>query len=330
VNPEPANLSSYINSTGRIMPFMNLMIFFSLHLSLCIIVAFWLNSQFLADRRQAQVWSSFGFLLCFFLAVLWVLGVVIIFLLFKYSSQFKTDRKSPAFEEHLRFDRLTAARDATIHEINWVDELELQPLVDALKDADVNMRKGAIEALAKRQDRESIRALSDALENTMLTVRYFAVEALGKISKEFGNRILEVQKKLEKSPGSFDIILELADCYYEFATLEVEDASLSRYYLTQAANQYSRALALKIDDLRVMLRLGNIFGRLGEKEKAISMLKIITQKDAQNVEAQLGLADVYLKQGNFREVRNISRLLNQHPDRLTEEARAAIQLWIQG
>ncbi len=329
MNPEPATLSNFVNSTGRIMPFLNLMIFFSLHLSLCVIVSFWLNSQFLADRRQAQVWSSFGFLLGFFLPVLGVLGVVIIFLLLKYSSRSKTNKKNPEFEEHLRFDRLSAARDATIHEINWVDELELQPLVDALKDADVNMRKGAIEALAKRQDRESIRALSDALENTMLTVRYFAVEALGKISKEFGNRILEVQKKLEKSPGSFDIILELADCYYEFATLEVEDASLSRYYLTQAANQYSRALEIKSDDLRVMLRLGNILGRLGEKEKAVSLLKSITDRDAHHVDAQLELAEVYLKQGKIHEVRNISRLLNQYPERLTEEAHAAVQFWMQ-
>ncbi|MBN2093315.1 HEAT repeat domain-containing protein [candidate division KSB1 bacterium] len=311
------------------MSFSNLIIFFSLHLSLCIIVAFWLNSQFLADRRQAQVWSSFGFLLCFFLPIFGVLGVIIVFLLLKYSSRYKTTKKPSEFDEHLRFDRLTAARDATINEINWVDELELQPLVDALKDADVNMRKGAIEALAKRQDRESIRALSDALENTMLTVRYFAVEALGKISKEFGNRILEVQKKLEKSPDSFNIILELANCYYEFATSEVEDVSLSRYYLTQAANQYSRALEIKSNDLQVKLRLGNIFARLGEMEKALSLLTAITDKDAQNIDAQLGLAEVYLKQGKIREVRNISKLLSRHPERLTDEARAAIQFWIQ-
>lgn len=311
------------------MSFSNLIIFFSLHLSLSIIVAFWLNSQFLADRRQAQVWSSFGFLLCFFLPIFGILGVTIIFLLLKYSRRAKNSRQSPEFDEHLRFDRLTAARDATIHEINWVDELELQPLVDALKDSDVNMRKGAIEALAKRQDRESIRALSDALENTMLTVRYFAVEALGKISKEFGNRILEVQKKLEKSADSFDIVLELADCYYEFATSEVEDANLSRYYLTQAANQYSNALKLKPNDLRVMLQLGNIFTRLGEKEKALSLLKAITERDSQNIEAQLGLAEVYLKQGRIREVRKISKILNRHPDRLSEEARAAVQFWIQ-
>ncbi len=311
------------------MSFLNLIVFFSLHLSLSIIVAFWLNSQFLADRRQAQIWSCFGFLLCFFLPVFGFFGVVIIFLLLKYSSQGKATKKYPEFDEHLRFDRLTAARNATIHEINWVDELELQPLVDALKDSDVNMRKGAIEALAKRQDRESIRALSDALENTMLTVRYFAVEALGKISKEFGNRILEVQKKLEKAPNSFDIVLELADCYYEFATSEVEDASLSRYYLTQAANQYSSALELKPNDLRVMLRLGNIFTRLGEKVKALSLLKAITERDVQNIDAQLSLADVYLRQGNIREVRKISKVLNRHPDRLTEEARAAIQFWVQ-
>lgn len=310
---------------------MSLVVFtliFFMHLFLSMLIAWWLNLQFTADRKQAWAWTYFGFCLCFFLPGFGLVGILAIYFWTKRSREITGKHKKLTFNEHLRKERiLQLTGETTIHGIKWEEELELQPLVDALRDTDVNMRKGAITALAKKHDPAAIKHLSDALENTMLTIRYFAVEALGKISKEFGDRILAAQKKLEKQPKSYDRTMELADCYFDFATSNVEDVNLSHYYLVQAANQYHHAIKIQPQEARVLIRLGNIYARLGDYGQALSYYEQIYAREENNLEVLLGMADAHLKLGNFKKLRLISQQLLANKHRISEEVLTAASMW---
>ncbi|MCI0512997.1 HEAT repeat domain-containing protein [candidate division KSB1 bacterium] len=311
---------------------MSLFVFtliFLINLFLSILVAWWLNLQFTADRKQAWAWTYFGFCLCFFVPGFGLVGTLVLFFTIKRSSEITSKHKKINFQEHLRKERvLQLAGETTIHGIKWADELELQPLVDALQDADVNMRKGAITALAKKHDPVAIKHLSDALENTMLTIRYFAVEALGKISKEFGDRILAAQKKLEKQPHAFDRIMELADCYFDFATSNVEDVNLSHYYLVQAASQYHQAIKIQPQASQVSIRLGEIYARLGDYEQALTYYEPLYAREENNLEVLLGMADAHLKSGNFKKLREITQQLLANKHRISEEVLTAASMWV--
>lgn len=300
-----------------------------LHAGVSILAGYWFYFQFVIDLEQARVWRWLGFLFSFFLPVYGLVGIFFIYFALKKKASSKKQSSGRAFDEHLHKNRISAAaRDLTLKNINWQEEREIQPLVDALKDMDVELRKGAVDALAAKGDHEAIRMLADSLENTVLEVRYFAVEALAKISKDFGEQIVAAQKKFQENPDSFQAITELANCYYEYATSNVEDETLSEFYLNQALAEYEKALNIKKDDTRVLTRYGEILVRLDKFQEALQTFENVAAHDKNNVDARVHLADIYFKMGKIKKVLKIVRQFKALSDNLPEEIRQAVSVWV--
>lgn len=299
------------------------------HLVASVGAGFYLASRFPADRRQARVWKWLGIIFAFFMPVYGLLGIFSIYLLLRRKHESKGSyRPVSTFDEHLRKDRLSAkTMMRTFIDVNWREEKEIQPLVDALKAVDVNLRKGAVDALAEKRNPEAIKLLAESLDNTVLEVRYHAVEALERISKSYGDRIMEAQEMLEETPNAYESIMALGDRYYDYATSAVEDVMLSEYYLYQAFNQYTKAIEIDDSDAELLVRYGDILNRLGRDEEALKSYRNALGRDEdQRVDALVGLADVCLKMGRIKEVREIAQRLETATS-VTPEVLSATAMW---
>lgn len=304
-------------------------ILFALHTAISILAGYWFYFQFSIDHKQALVWRWLGFLFSFFMPIYGLFGIFFIYTALKWKTKSKDKASKITFDEHLRKDRITKAADeTTLMNINWQEEKQIQPLADALKAMDVELRKGAVDALAAKGDRESVKMLADSLENTVLEVRYFAVEALAKISKNFGDKIIDAQKKAEAEPDSYENIIELANCYYEYATSNVEDKTLSEYYLRQASKEYENAIRMNQNDVQLLTRYGEILTRLDKFFDALKIFKHVAARDAKNVDAMVHMADIYLKMGKIRDVKKISKQIQTTTTSLPEEVQQAASVWI--
>jgi tetratricopeptide (TPR) repeat protein len=282
------------------------------------------------NREQADTWRKLGTLCSFFMPVFGMLGILSVY--FALSMKRKRSDKTSGkleFGEHLRKDRVSAmAETAIITPVNWREEKEIQPLVDALKDSDVELRKGAVRELARLGDKDAIRILSNSLDNTMIEVRYHAVEELAKISKDFGDKIIDAQGKVEKNPQSKEALVELADSYYDYAMSDVEDKTLSDFYIRQAEGQYKKAVEMGVRTPKVLMQYGEILTKLERYAEALEVFKEVIQHRTVDfhVNALVALADLYFKMGNFQKVKEISARLHGKED-LSDEIKLAVSCW---
>ncbi len=289
-------------------------------------VGYWLYTQFAVDRQQARVWLWLGILFSFFLPVYGLVGILFIYIAVRHHRYAPATKAS--HDDHLRKDRLSAAAsNATIMRVDWEEEKLVQPLVDALKGADVDLRKGAVDALAAKNDPEAIRMLANSLENTMLEVRYFAVEALSEISKDFGDRIIEAQQEAEANPQSYEAIAALGGCYYDYAISDVEDKTLSEYYLRQAHNEYHKAVQLAGNDVALLARFAEVLMRLDKFQEALDAYHSAASRDPRNLKAMIGIADAYFQMGKIQEVRRIVRQMKTSFGNLPDDAQQAASIW---
>lgn len=301
---------------------------FFLHTIISLLIGQWLYSRFSVDHEQAQVWRLLGILFAFFMPVYGAIGIFFIYIALKHKRKTGIKTATEHLDLHMVKDRLTKkAEDTTLMGIDWQEEKEIQPLVDAISDVDHELRKGAVAALAEKRDPKSIKVLADSLENTVLEVRYYAVEALAKISKSYADRIIELQAKLEKYPESLENIVELSNCYYEYAISNVEDENLSEYYLTHASEQIQKALKIKNDDVKLLLQYGDILTRMDKYEDALEVLNKVLTFDKKNMDVLIRLADIHFKMGSIREVKTITKQIRFLYAKIPSEIQQAINVW---
>jgi len=301
-----------------------------IHAAISIGVGYWLYCQFSMNLKQAQIWKWLGIIFCFFLPFYGLVGILFLYftILRKTRTQSVTVSASPS-ADHLRRETIqNSSLEGSMVDIDWQDERIVQPLVDALKGEDVEIRKGAIDALAAKKDPEAIKALADSLENTALEVRYFAVEALGKISKDFSDRIIEAQTAVEQNPGIYRYVVELGTCYYEYGVSAVEDKTLSEFYLRQAFNEYGKAFELNQTDMGLLIGYAEVLTRLDEFEKAFEIYQLAANGEKDKIDAMVGMADVCFKMGNLKEVKKIAKQLKTSTENMPEQVQQAVSTWI--
>lgn len=309
--------------------YLYLMLLF-IHAAISIGVGYWLYCQFAMNHKQAQIWRWLGILFCFFLPLYGLVGILFLYFAIrrKTKNQSATVSVAPS-ADHLRRKTIqTSSLEGSMVDIDWQDERIVQPLIDALKGEDVEIRKGAVNALAAKKDPAAIKALADSLENTALEVRYFAVEALGKISKDFSDRIIDAQTAVEQNPGVYSYIVDLATCYYEYAVSAVEDKTLSEFYLRQAFNEYGKAFELNQTDMGLLIRYAEVLTRLDEFKKALELYQLAASGGNDKIDAMVGMADVCFKMGNLKEVKKIAKQLKASTEKMPEQVQQAVSIWI--
>ncbi|MFN3200232.1 MAG: HEAT repeat domain-containing protein [Bradymonadia bacterium] len=216
-----------------------------------------------------------------------------------------TRRKALDTPERARARAQQRARD-TRRAAKWFTA-DIEVIAEALDDADVQLRLGAVEALARRTDPEAVRLLQRARENASFEVRFRAVSALGTLGLRYSRRIAQARRALEERPADLDLRVALAKLYLEYHRLGVEDAQAGRTML-DAANalfqQVSEHQRLPVSELVDWARCMTELGRPAEAFELLSQ-----RERAGDTAGELlaTLAEICFHRGALDEVRRYSR-----------------------
>jgi tetratricopeptide (TPR) repeat protein len=160
------------------------------------------------------------------------------------------------------------APDLAVHLDQRVDplrDLQIQPLVDILRQPNSELKRAAIEMLGRRGSHEAMRLVREALTDPDPDVRSDAAVTLSRFEDNV-NRALS--QAVAQGLDSLHSAERYADLCYRYATSDLLDAATSRYYLTQARDTLRRITALRPERAEVWLDLARVHYQLGEEAAA--------------------------------------------------------------
>jgi tetratricopeptide (TPR) repeat protein len=267
-----------------------------------------------------------GFYLVFFLPMFGVLlGAILIARPPKVALQIEDDFLSPMEYRKQQAEAELAEEAAKGHV-----SADVETVADALKDTDKAKRLGAVEALREMGNKQAVELLSQSLNNTVFEVRFHAVEALAGINQKFSKRIGAASQVLERD-GSPDNHLALAEVYYEYATLEMEEESIQQHLYRKASSGFREYLQAN-PELGILIKAAHCLDRLGEAEQALAAYRQVLNADPADLDANLGLAKAQFGAGQYQQLRETCRgILDMSLKRAPErEVAEVLAMWAEG
>jgi tetratricopeptide (TPR) repeat protein len=210
-----------------------------------------------------------------------------------------------------------------------VVDTDVQSIVDALKDPDLAVRLGAMDALRTLKGAAAVRLLKISRTNTAFDVRFRAVEALGEMSQRASDGVNEALQAVDEDVEDPERWCALGDAYAEYRDLGLEDAVMQQSLSTQAESCYRTAWELAPHEARFALRLASALERLELYEDAREVLSgTLGAGHADPASVYLGLARVAFRQGRVPALEGLSRqALRADRGHLAPDDRAALAYW---
>jgi tetratricopeptide (TPR) repeat protein len=144
-------------------------------------------------------------------------------------------------------------------------DLQIQPLVDILRQPNSELKRAAIELLGRQGSHEAMRLVREALTDPDPDVRSDAAVTLSRFEDNVNRALSQAVAQGLDSPHSAE---RYADLCYRYATSALVDVATSRYYLTQARDTLRRITALRPERADVWLDLARVHYHLGEEAAA--------------------------------------------------------------
>lgn len=171
-------------------------------------------------------------------------------------------------EEHNNLNVLNSALQVLA--LSGVDALT--PLMEWLKESDIDLRIYSAQALGEQGDPRAVPALVGALEDEDANVRYHAIEALGKL------RAVDAVEALTA-------VAESRDFYLAFPALD----ALTRIGESRIA---SRLVPLLEDDM-LRVPVADALGQLGDEDVVAPLVRLLNKPDAPTLVISNALSALY-------------------------------------
>jgi thioredoxin-like negative regulator of GroEL len=264
-----------------------------------------------------------GFCLTLLVPVLGVLGVLLLAL----APPAVRDVAAAESQEKERARAMEALQ--TERRMAQVVDTDVQSIVDALKDPDLQVRLGAMEALRGMKGAAAVKLLKVSRTNTVFDVRFRAVEALGEMSQSASDAVNEALQAVDEDVQDPERWCALGDAYRDHRALGLEDAVMQQSLATQAESCYRTAWELAPASSKFALRLAQALETTGRFEDAREVLGgALGGADADPATVYTALARVAFSQGQLRALTGLSRqALRADRGHLPEDARAALEYW---
>ena len=186
--------------------------------------------------------------------------------------------------------------------------LNVEPLVETIRsNAGTDLKRGAIEMLAKMRSPHAISLLKECLSDSNSEVRFYASSGLSRIEESLNEKIIKFKKLVQfnPEPSAQDFFL-LGQAYYEFIYLAVQDEASLQYYLKQAVLNFEKAFKAQPQDLKVVEQLERAYTRAGRHEEARQLKNLVHLETHQNLMYQ---AESWYKERNFKKCKEVLQLL---------------------
>ncbi len=235
--------------------------------------------------------------------------------------------EEPAF----RPETITEAKQAL--ELGLIDiseyveiSLALEPIVDALSDPDLSVRRKAIQDLAKHPNRTwAVQKLQELLRDGSEEVRLYAAETLDRLDSGYQKAMYELENALRKRADS-NAQQNLARLFCEYAETGLPGETIGRWYLERAEKILDRLLEQSPNNVANLLQRGNVRKLLKRYTDALGDYKRALRLSPQNTQAFFALAEIYYLLGDYDSVVHSVKRLSQAP--LPEEMEQTVEFWL--
>ncbi len=200
------------------------------------------------------------------------------------------------FLEILSPEKMSEDMRETVH-----GHLEIEPYVDILKGADDELKKGALEQLARVKTKDAIRLIQMALQDANLEIRYYASLKLKKIEDEFSEQILIAKEKLkkEKTPETHTL---LGNMYAQFCRMNLLDPVTRDYYTKLALNEYVLSLQLNPHQPLVLKNMAENYFEIHRPDQALKIIDRALALDSKSAEMLLMRCEARLQLEQWNEI----------------------------
>lgn len=113
-------------------------------------------------------------------------------------------------------------------------ELDIMPLADILEGDDTELKRGAIEELARLRTPEAMDILLQHRSDHEMEVRFYVTSALSKVKKEFDEQLDSARQEMQKDVYKLDARIYLAKIYLDYARSNLLDEATSIAYEKEA------------------------------------------------------------------------------------------------
>ena len=175
-------------------------------------------------------------------------------------------QEDPGAGDHLEAPAPDLAGRRSLRDaVDPLRDLQIQPLVDILRQPNSELKRAAIAMLGRRDSHEAMRLVREALTDPDPDVRSDAAVTLSRFEDNVNRALNQAVAQGLESPHSAE---RYADLCYRHATSDLLDAATSRYYLTQARDTLRQITALRPKRADVWLDLARVHYHLGEEAAA--------------------------------------------------------------
>jgi hypothetical protein len=183
-----------------------------------------------------------------------------------------------------------------------LDELEIEPVVDVLREDDPELKRAAIEVIAKQGDTSAVRLLTGLLHDPSPEARFFASLGLSKLEDAICRALLAAQRAVADAPGSSEVHERLAQGYLDYALSGFLEGVTREYYLDVARQEFEAALPSSSDPDGVQRRLARVHLLLGHIVEAAALLDGLVLRHSADPELHLLRMEVIYQFGDLREL----------------------------
>lgn len=159
--------------------------------------------------------------------------------------------------------------------VNQLRELEVQPLVDALRDGDPVLKRGAIDFLGRQPRADAVRLVRKLLTDPDLEVRSEAGVMLSRLENDMTRSIFAASDAVEKDFQDAAAQAQLGRLLREYAESGLAERVLRRHNLVRARKALLQALEQDKDSVAAAdrwLELARVHVHLGQLREARAAL----------------------------------------------------------
>jgi hypothetical protein len=187
-------------------------------------------------------------------------------------------------------------------EVALMDELEIEPVVDVLREDDPELKRAAIEAITQQRSAETVRLLRSLLHDQSAEARFFSSIALSKLEDEISRAILAAQRTVKESADDGAAREQLAQLYLDYAVSGFLEGVTREYYLDLARQTFEEALPTSGAPDAVRRRLAYIHLLLGNIAEAALLLEDLAAARPDDLDVHLLRMDAIYQFRDFREL----------------------------
>ncbi len=182
------------------------------------------------------------------------------------------------------------------------DEFKIEPFLDIIEGADLDLKINAIGKLAGFRTIQSITLLKLALNDENYEVRYFASNSLSLVEKALVGEIEVYNRNLSRSPGDFQNYSLRGLAYLSMYYLGIIDLEIGGVFLEKALYDFLYSLQLNDKQDHLYVKILEVYKHQKDFDRILDLTpSILARKisEEERVKILFYEAEAYFHQQNF-------------------------------